>query len=480
MTIAHRYDFDNLSFGDKLELFASSPLVRQLAEQLPIQGNKTKPALSTTVGTLVVGVASILAGSDHRADAELAYQWPILRPALVAAGLRVPEEPITTQHFRDYRQRFVTEACLAQLHVAFKDQAVQLARLLGLLVDHGEPWLAPSMSQLVYGDGAWFAPASEVGRLKRRRKGKKKRKLAPHPSRSKCGQPRLVDYDTHGKTYGYNHVTLYVRGEASRLRVALSLVAVGPNGAELDGMELELQRLVEVVGTGFRAFVYDGAARGVHHRAARRLGILSVNLPHGMDSRDDWSKGLNKVVGKKAHIVTVQLPAGCVHHVNIAYGCFYQLERDAFGRWVRCRVLEHVEARPIVTGDAYRWELDVAIPCDHGVVHTWTIDPNGELPSNRRVTVKLAEQLRIVTPNGERFAGLYGVRNNAEADNRLIRTDLGMGRRARSYARKDHEFDRLLVSLLKNALVLAEHGPAPFKMQRRRSLVQDRLSTVHV
>ncbi len=70
-----------------------------------------------------------------------------------------------------------------------------------------------------------------------------------------------------------------------------------------------------------------------------------------------------------------------------------------------------------------------------------------------------AERLRIITPNsGDRFNVLYGARNNAEARNRLVRTDWGMGDRARSSARKDPEIDRLLVCPLNDVLACAEQG----------------------
>lgn len=466
----HCYHFDNLSLGDKLELFATSPLVHQMAGALPAQGAVSKQSLTTTVGTLVVGIASILAGSDRRADAELRYLWPILRPVFTKAGCRMPEAPITTQHFRDYRTRYVDEEVLEAFHGAFRHQAVDLAKLLGLFQDHGEPLLSPSMSQLVFGDGAWFRPASDVGRPKRRRKGNKKHKPTPHPSRAKPGGcPRILDYDTQGKSYGFNHVTLYARAPEPRLRVVLSLLRA-PDGTELVNVEDELVRLLGHFGDGLRGFVYDGAVMGTHHRRYREHGILTINMPKGMDSRNDWSKGLNKMVGTNAHIITVHLPEGCDHHLNVAYGCFYQLERNPLGRWERVRVLEHVEARRVATDDGYRWELDVAIRCGEGEPHIFTVDPNGTMKSNKTRGVNLAEQLRIVTPNnGEVFNTVYGVRNNAEAHNRLIRTDWRMGKRARSFARKDHEFDRLLICLLNNALVLAEHGPSGLAMTHRPS-----------
>lgn len=228
-------------------------------------------------------------------------------------------------------------------------------------------------------------------------------------------------------------------------------------------MEEVLAGLVDACGDGLRGFVYDGAMRGTHHRRYRCLGLLTINLPKGMDSRTDWEKGLNKLVGKDAHVIAVRFPGGCTHYLNVAYGCFYELERTALGRWTRIRVLEHVGGRRIPTGDGYRWELDVAIHCDHGADHLWTIDPNGYLASNKNGKgVYLAEQLRIITPNnGDQFKVLYGVRNNAEAHNRLVRTDLGMGSRARSYVRKDHEIDRVLVCLFNNVLAYAEHGRRP-------------------
>ncbi|MGH9918907.1 MAG: hypothetical protein ACRD6W_08580, partial [Nitrososphaerales archaeon] len=98
----------------------------------------------------------------------------VLRPAFAKAGVAMPEEPITTQQFRDYRERFVGEEFLPALHEAFQRQVVDLTKVLGLLKDNGEPLFAPSVSQLVFGDGAWFKPASDVGHLKRRRKGNKK------------------------------------------------------------------------------------------------------------------------------------------------------------------------------------------------------------------------------------------------------------------------------------------------------------------
>lgn len=460
--------FGNLSFGDKLELVARSPLFRELAVALPKQGGVSKRALTTTLGTLVIGVATIVAGSDRRADAELRYQWPILRPRLAALGIEVSETPPTSQHFRDYRARYLTATVVDFVHELLRLQGIRVAKLLGLLTYNGEPFDEPSVGTVVYGDGKWFKPASDVGHPKHQHNGT----VAPHPSRAQRGARRVVPFDVQGRNYGYNHVTLYVRGSTvenserkalARKQVALALVRA-VKGAEMQALTPEIERLRSTIGDGFRCFTYDGAMEGKHHRHLRRLGILTVNKPKTTKSLTDWTKGMHARLGEKDHLVEVRLAEGCVHYLNVHRGLMFKCERDALGRWARHTVLEHVATRRADTATRFRWEVDLVIHCEaHGTGHIWTVDPTDTLVSTKG-TVNLAQQFRIVAPNhNPAMRRIYGTRNCAESHNKWVKSECAMGDRARSFTPTDHEFDRLLVLFLHNALALAEHGPECFR-----------------
>ncbi len=361
------YRFDNLSVMDRLEIAVQSPLVSELGRTLPRHGVTTRPAKTSPTGMLLLGIASVIAGSDRRAEAELRTHWHRFRRVCLASDIPMPAEPLRLQIFRDYRARFITEEVLADLHLAFRAQAVQLAQLLGLLKSDDAPMSSPATSQVVFGDGSWFLPASDVGRVKT----DYFRRNRPHQSRAKK-KPRVVDYDVQGAAYGYNHVTLHVRAAteeenpaAARLQVVLALLAA-KGSDEMHVTNLEVRRLRDAVGDGFRCFVYDGAMAGEHHRRFRSYGLLTVNKPKGISTLTDWRNGLDTHVGEGQRVLELTFPAGCVHRLNVAYGMFWQLRSNPTGRrLVRERVADHVDLRRHQEEDRFRWELDVALPCDH-------------------------------------------------------------------------------------------------------------------
>ena len=448
------YDFDHLAGPERFEILLASPLVHQMAQTLPVQGTKTKPAKLDNVAMLALGAATVMWGSDATAEAELRYAWPRVRKVAERHGVRVPEGPPSVQLFRDYRQRFLTPAVVEALALDLESQAVGVAIALGLLPERECDLMDPSGLNVIAADGFWVSEASSVGREVYDPHIKAK---MSHPSRAKK-EPRHCDFDDQGKTHGYCFTDFQVRGPEPRRKVCLTTMPV-PRGNEMVMVEEVVRRLSAVLGERFGAFVYDGAMRGIHHEIFRKLGILTVNKPHGTRGLTQFDQFANKVVASQKVIDHV-FSTGCVAQLDVTAGLFWQLEKGGDGQLRRNRVLEQIAVRKTKYGEVFVWEVDLNLRCDDcGGEHLLTVDPNGTLSARGR-RVNLAEAFRILPTNGSpAMRATYGLRNGTEAYHRQLKTDTGYGDRAGSFARHHVTLDMLLFLLAKNALAYAEHGP---------------------
>jgi hypothetical protein len=459
-----------LSSIEKVIEFIESPFLAALKASLPAQGMNTKPAKAEPAALLAVGAATVVFGSDRAADRELAYHWDALLPHFESACLRVPADPLRSQHFRDYRDRVMG----GQLPDAFKELTrelfAQFALELGLFPRVASPWTAPQLNQSVYADGTKFAAASQVTGVKN--------------SRAQL-HPRVVtdaDEWTHGR--GYTFCLLVARDPRPHRRVILDIVHA-PNSSEMDVVVPAAIALRHRLGTGFRAFIYDGAMRGTHHVALRRAGLVTVNKPRGIRRIDQWRTFQDSRLGKAAKVF--ELDTGCErrHLLTLAAGMAWDVEPGVGQDLHRRRVLELGDLRRLpATSGEYRWEADLIIRCPHGD-HVVTIDPNETISATtvralrtqpdgstgtRQATANFSEDLRLVQVNDEDlFAPLYGLRNDSESGNNHLKFTYRLNR-SRSYTVGRHDTDLWLYALMANTLVWREHctitGRRPLTAQR--------------
>jgi len=453
------YDFESgLSQMERLEVLTASPLLRLSSECLPRHGMSTKPAVADPAALMVLGAATVTFGSDRAADRELRAHWPRLRDTFEEAGLPVPDRALRAQHFRYYRDCILGGGLPEEWKGSARDLFRGLALEIGLFPEVASSWIDPHPHGIVSSDGTWFAAASEV--------------VDMSTSRSTTGRPRVVGdadrkhkYDRKG--LGYMVCITSVRGSAQRERVVLD-VSFAPNSAEMDVVIPTIANLRDHLGDRLRCVVFDGAMRGVHHRALRSLGVLTVNKPAGSRRLDQWRAHIDTVVGQEAKVLRID--SGCVHEhlVTVTAGMFWELEPSGGGKYRRRRVLEVRDVRRLPSGGGYRWELDVELRCGSGS-HIYTVDPNATIPCatgaelmkaealTYRSKLNLSETLRILQMNDEQFAVVFGRRNDSEAGNKNAKFDFGLGHRARSYTRQRHETDLWLYALLANSLVWQEH-----------------------
>lgn len=454
------YDFTaGLSQVERIEVLIGSPLLWLLGPALPVYGMATKPSAAEPAALLVVGAATLICGSDRAADRELRAHWPRLRRSFVAAGYRVPVEPLQSRHFRDYRDKVLG----GSLPEEWKDDARGLYAGMSLQVelfpDSVRAWNDPHLDGVVTADGTWFRSASEVRGMKK--------------SRSKTGSPRILkDTDRKNKGgRGYMFCIVSVRGEGPRKRVVLDIVHA-PKSAEMKFVTPCILRLRERLGDRFRCFVYDGAMHGEDHRRFRKAGLVTVNKPKGLRRPDKWSRHLDTVVGEVAKIFDPDLGCGCRHLLTVTAGMFWEPESNTFNGYRRSRILEVAELRRVgpVKGE-FSWELDLVVRCGHGD-HVFTVDPNAEVACatgaelnasdggrlRYGTTLNLSDKLRVLQANDDNFAKVYGRRNDSESGNHSLKSDFGLGHRAGSYSVERHDTDLWIYSLLANALVWEEYS----------------------
>lgn len=460
--VERMYDFDGgLADVERLEVLISSPLLRAVAPALPAYGATAHRASADPAALVVVGAATVICGSDRAADRELRCHWVRIRKAFQAAGYRVGVQPIRTQTFRDYRDAVLSSGLPNDTKGTLRELYIGLAKQIGLFPESDAPWNNPDLRGVVTSDGTWFAAASQV--------------RDQSESRSRLGNPRVIADADQGnketsKGWGYMFCLTTVRGPAARQRVVLD-VSYAPNSSEMDVVIPQVQRLRARLGDRFRCFVYDGALRGVHHRAIRAAGVVSVTKPWGRRPVDYWKRYLGTPIGKAAKVVIPDTGCDQLHPLSVTAGMVWELERSAIGGFQHARVLDVADLRRSGSeAQGFVWEIDLIIRCDHGD-HVLTLDPNSMHPCAKGAalinrtgtmpaldsTVNLSEQLRMVQVHEDQFAKLYGVRSDSESGNKNAKYDFGLGQRSRSFNVVRHEIDMWLYSLLANALVWQEH-----------------------
>ncbi len=444
--IRRRYEFDKgLATGQMLDILANDPILAALAElKLPGLGEKTNGSITDARGMMVFGAASVLWGSDRRAEVELADQWPIRRPVFDKAGIRTSVDAPNAAAWQYYRDTYLTEDVVADLKEVLRDLWVGQARKMGLFPTQSEhDWMEPDHLHTVYADGTWFAPASRTN-------------IRGQKSKAKTGEPRVSEGNSiGGKLDGYCSVWMLARRPEPRMRMILDF-AGAPAGGEMPVALDSLEALRSRVGDGLRQFVYDGALRG-HDQVTRivEMGVLPIGKPDAVDSFADWD-----VRGKplRSKILNFDFDfSGCVHRLAADYGMLWHLEHDGeLWRYGKRAVVESVERRKRPDG-SYTFDVDLRLRCNSSW-HELRVDLTEPLVvDGGRRSVRLAAHVKAhPMADIERFASAYGIRNDAESGFARFKNYLGIGSRAGSFTRLAHDIDLLLLALTSNALAWAE------------------------
>ena len=434
-------DFDNLSVSDKLEILLASPQLRAIAGELPTIGGKTKPALTDTVGTLVLGASTFLFGSDRKADAELRAQWSRIGGDMNRYGVAAPREPVSSRVFRAYRdEHLADQKLLDHLGEVFMETSVGMAKDLRLFPESApgvNTLMHPGKDNIIYADGTYFAPISSV------KPGEKGRVVA--------------DAEKMFKGWGYNYVFNFVRGDETRRRIVLGLGRAKAS-REMEIVIGQVERLRSLVGPDLHALVFDGALCGTHKRELAKLGVPTVNKPDGVRSIYNWkSKPGTKPDGRPG-VITFECD-GCTHDTNLVAGVWWELIHGKDGGLVRRRAIDFVDVRR--STDSF--EIDLAIACDKadGGRHVVTVDAMGHAKfSNKKGKVSIPDQTNLLPLNDPHAVTIYGRRNDSESFFNMIKNSWAMaGSRAQSWTVQRLELDLLLAGCISNAINWTEHGP---------------------
>ena len=445
--MSRRYEFNRgLATGQKLEILAKDPVFSALAAELaPGLGVRTKRSLTDAKGMLLFGAATVLFGSDRSAEAEVAYQWNRLQPALKRAGVAVSADSPAASSWRYYREEYLTEDVVAAMMEAVRGMWANQALEMGLFpaAQSQHDWMDPDHLHTVYADGTWFAPASRTN-------------VRGQKSRAKKGAPRLSEgISLGGKLDGYCSVWVLARRPEPRMRLILDF-ARAQGGGEIPVVLDSLQVLRSRIGDGLRHFVYDRALRG-HDQVTRivEMGLLPISKPDSVDAFSDWDVRGHPV---RDNVLSFDLDfAGCVHRLAADYGMLWHLEHDGkVWRYTKRMAVEAISRRVKPDGSC-AFDIDLRLRCEKSW-HQLRVDLTEPLlVDGGRRNVRLAAHLKPhPMADMDRFSAAYGIRNDVEAGFSRFKNNLGIGHRAGSYTRLAHEIDLLLLALTSNALAWAE------------------------
>jgi hypothetical protein len=401
--------------------------------------------------------------SHNRLDGELRTGlWDHLRTTAVGAGLDDPgQRPYLYPQHSYWRDQVILDPERRHdLLSAFTDTALAHARDLGLLLPDGPGSLThPHPSRTIYGDGTVVRPAYR----------RPKKVTATDPTTGKerrgyldrhTGELRSTPtgrYDGSAATYhrwdgpihGNNFVAVHARGDQPGQRVILGIDRVDAPGREADTATALIERIWAAAGPGITAAVYDGAFRGVHiDRLMRRCGLVVINKLHAATRTDTDSTSRRRPLMVHTH------PAGkrstCTHMLHIENGTVIDVGLADDGSPVTVATAHRQQVKRTRRADgSYRFSLCVTLPCRHGEIRLW-LSPHATVDDPGR-----PDHLRLLPPDDDDFAVLYGLRNDSESFNSQYKRTLLVDR-ATSVGWERQLFDILTFAILENSRTHAD------------------------
>jgi hypothetical protein len=463
-----------LSTAEQVEAVFSSPALYELAQLIPRPPVGRPPANPAYV-VLGYGVLARLYRSGIRVQTELAHPatWQLVHDTVARMAQQLPEglvprppgdRPATFEAFRNARDRYLTDPDIqVEVQARFIDAAVRQARSFGLLRPEGPGSLChPDRSRTIYGDGTVVRPLYRPPAARREidpETGEVRVVYLdaagePIEAPARRFDPDVAEYHGHaGPVFGQNFVQLSVRGDGPQQRVVLAVDRVPRPGAEADTSVELIKQVHAVVGKGIQAVAYDGAFQGPQvDEVMTSTGLIVINkVPSAPRSRADKDReGEGKVprwfpLGVWEH----DTPAGaCGHSLAAVNGAVSEIGLDEAGEPVILGRLDRTQVkRSRRSSGLYHFNVAYRVPCPAGELTAW-VTPHGEAgdPDHRR-----AGHVRVIAEGEPDFTRLYGLRNDAESWNSMLKRSL-LVERAASLGGARQLVDVLCFALLHNAI----------------------------
>jgi hypothetical protein len=477
-----------------LRVAIRSPYLAATAATVDAQPRRGRPDEYGTPVKLVFCAFTAETGSEDVTEAELAENWDtVVRPEFWDAyGVWLPDAPLTAKTYGAWKNRAMAdETRLGELVGAFEDQAYRQARDLGFL-DPTLPldWTDPAMCNVIYGDGTWIKPYSDVtlvhevdpvdGHVDLVAKGSRAKTI----SAARVVPERDRDNTKPGRPYGLNHLTLSCRDDRPFSRVCLAVQVAQAKQGELTVADEMLDRVAARAGDGIHVVAYDGAfgpgdsMRALHHRGHAVVNRNNVATTEA--SKSEYAAQILKPPGDKrpglpletrvrrtskgvfeARVYTVDL--GTFPHANGA--CFHDLvgvDASVYEKYPHTPGMvdlrHETPLRKLVSNrrehvhegvTTYSAHLEFLVPCaEHGA---FMVDFDISLPTSDDVPMRsIAAQVRPLADTDPPYKKVYGRRNDAEAVNAWLKRVMRNGR-ARSMDRHAQTIDHVGIGLMINA-----------------------------
>lgn len=463
-----------LSTAEQIEAVFSAPALYELAQLIPRPPVGRPPANPAYV-VLAYGVLARLYRSGIRVQTELAHPatWRLVRDTVARIKRQLPDElvprlpgdqPATFEAFRNARDRYLTDPDIrTELQARFIDAAVRQARSFGLLRPDGPGSLChPDRSRTIYGDGTVVRPMYRPPAARRETDPETGETRVvyldpagePIEAPGRRFDPDVAEYHGHaGPVFGQNFVALYARGDGPQQRVVLAIDRVPRPGLEADTAVELIKQVHAAAGSGIQAVAYDGAFVGPQvDEVMTRTGLIVVNkVPSAPRSAADKARASEGKVPRwyPFGVWEHDTPGGsCGHTVAAINGAVSEVGLDESGAPVVLGRLDRLQVkRSRRSTGRYHFNIAYRVPCRAGEFTAW-ITPHGEPgdPDHRR-----AGHVRVIAEGEPDFARLYGLRNDAESWNSMLKRSLLVDRAA-SLGGARQLVDVLCFALLHNAM----------------------------
>jgi hypothetical protein len=406
--------------------------------------------------------------SARRTETNLPFFWPRIRERFCEIYPHEPPLPVgpPQRHHWQYAKRLVGQEAWAKMRQSFRDAAVATALEIGLFDPDGPgSFTHPDRTRLAYGDGKVVKPLSKYAPgetwVDRRTGEIKPRRADPDAAWYTVGG----DEERHGERGAQSVDGEKVKRAATRGKQVRGLKtcfvmgrSADPHGRVLldfdhcpkDEMGFALASLGQMAPwlPGLQGLVWDGAGRGTHaSQLGRALGIhLITPVTPALGGHTTGMAGVYKP--RRIGAVSVTRPDGTIYESQLygVQGAAHILEVDSSGNELLLPAKRlKTERRRNADGT---WRMYNLWQAPGGGTFR---EPVLDTDDDKQRKLNRAERLRSIPPSDPDYKELYGRRNDAEAQNRMLDDSLWLGR-AHSMGAQGHLLDWLGYGLVVNAV----------------------------
>jgi hypothetical protein len=252
---------------------------------------------------------------------------------------------------------------------------------------------------------------------------------------------------------GQNFVGIYARGDDTQQRVILAYDRVPRPGLEADTAVRLIKQVHAVAGSGIQAVIYDGAFQGPQvDEVMTSTGLVVINK---VPSAPQTTVAKERSGGAKAprwyplgvweHDVDT---GSCGHSLAAVDGAVSEIGLDDAGQPVVLHRLHRSQVkRSRRASGRYHFNVAYNVPCTHGSFTAW-VTPHGEPGDDDH---RRAGHVRVIADGEPDFQRLYGLREDAESTNSMLKRSL-LCDRAMSLGGARQLVDVVCFGLLHNAV----------------------------